>query len=180
MKRAMALDEPELAQLLLRLVPQFQQDQYKLIKGIIPVSLCLTLDILKTIEKTDVQVQRKAEKVAESRNGKGKRKVAFKDDNASKKKKRSSKHCDLCETHSGAKNTHNTVDCKRYEKDGVPKKAFKSKKGNSTGKKFDHQSFKTMEDNFKKVRTEIKKMKKSSHESKKCECDDLSETSNSS
>ena len=33
MNRATALDEPELAQLLLRLVPQFQQDQYKLIRG---------------------------------------------------------------------------------------------------------------------------------------------------
>ena len=106
---------PELAQLLLRLVPQNQQDQYKLIEGIIPVSLCLTIDTLKTIEKMDVQVPRKAKKVAASGNGKGKRKVAFKDDNASKKKKCSSKHCDLCEKHGGAKNTHNTVDCKRYE-----------------------------------------------------------------
>ena len=97
MKRATALDETELAQLLLRLVPQNQQDQYELIKGIIPVSLRLTLNTLETIEKTDIQVPRKAKKVAESGNGKGKkRKVAYKDDNASNKKKRSSKHCDLC------------------------------------------------------------------------------------
>ena len=60
MKRATAPDEPELAQLLLRLVPQNQQDQYKLIKEIIPVSLRLTLDTLETIEKTDVQVSRKS------------------------------------------------------------------------------------------------------------------------
>ena len=46
MKRTTALDEPELAQLLLILVPQNQQDQYKLIKGIIPISLPLTLDRL--------------------------------------------------------------------------------------------------------------------------------------
>ena len=94
------------------------------------------LDTLKTIAKKDIQIPRKAKKVAESRNGKGKkRKVAYKDDNASNKKKRSLKHCDLCEKHSGTKNTHNTVDCKRYKKDGVPKKTFKSKKGNSTFKK---------------------------------------------
>ena len=80
------------------------------------------------IEKMDIQVPRKAKKVAESENGKGKRKVTFKDDNASNKKKYSSKHCDLCEKHGGEKNTHNTVDCKRYKKDGVPKKAFKSKR----------------------------------------------------
>ena len=77
MMRATALDEPELAQLLLRLVPQNQQDQYKLIKGIIPVSLCLTLHTLKTIEKTDIQVPRKAKKVAESGNGKGEKESHF-------------------------------------------------------------------------------------------------------
>ena len=37
-----------------------------------------------------------------------------------------------------------------------------------------------MEDNLKKVRTEIKKMKKSYRKSKKRERDDLSETSNDS
>ena len=69
MKRAEALTEPELAQLLLRLVHQHQQDQYELIKGIIPVNLCLTLDTLMTIEKMDIQVPKKAEKTAESGNG---------------------------------------------------------------------------------------------------------------
>jgi len=48
MKKAMALDEPELTQLLLQLVPQCQQDQYELIKGTIPISLRLTLDTLET------------------------------------------------------------------------------------------------------------------------------------
>ena len=62
MKRTTALDEPELAQLLLRLAPQFQQDQYELVKGIIPVSLRLTLDTLVTLEKTDIHVPKKAEK----------------------------------------------------------------------------------------------------------------------
>ena len=47
MKRAVALDEAELAQLLLRLVHQAQQDQYQLIKGTIPVNLHATLDTLK-------------------------------------------------------------------------------------------------------------------------------------
>jgi hypothetical protein len=37
MKRAGTLDEPKLAQLLLQLVPQAQQDQYLLIKGKIPI-----------------------------------------------------------------------------------------------------------------------------------------------
>ena len=53
-KRAEALDEPELAQLLLRLVPQAQQDQYLLIEGTIPVNLPATLDTLKMIENMDI------------------------------------------------------------------------------------------------------------------------------
>jgi hypothetical protein len=139
------------------------------------------LDTPVTIEKTDVQIPKKAEKAAESGNGKGKRKVTFKDDKASNKKKRSSEHCDLCKKHGGAKNTHNTVDCKRYEKDGVPKMTFKSKKGNSTvNKKFGRQSFKMMEETLKKVRTDLKKIKKGSCKSKKRNRDDSSETSNDS
>ena len=135
MKRAEALTEPELSQLLLRLVPQHQQDQYELIKSIIPVSLCLMLDTLMTIEKMDIQVPKKAKKAAESGNGKRKRKGTLPDEKASTKKRRSSKHCELCKKHGGAKNTHNTVDCKRYEKDGTQKKTFQSKKGNPTVKK---------------------------------------------
>ncbi len=50
MKIATALDEPKLAQLLLRLAPQSQQDQYQLVKWIIPVNLRLTLDTLVTLE----------------------------------------------------------------------------------------------------------------------------------
>ena len=116
----------------------------------------------------------------ESGNGKSKRKVTYNNDNNSNKKKRSSKHCDLCEKHGGAKNTHNTVDCKRYEKDGVPKKTFKSKKGNSTVKKLDHKSFKTMEETLKKaMKTEFKKMKKGAHKSKKHKRNNLSESDSS-
>ena len=81
MKRVEALDEPKLAQLLLRLVPQAQQDQYQLIKGTIPINLRSTLNTLETIEKMDIQVPRKTKKFVEkSGNRKGKRKVSFKED----------------------------------------------------------------------------------------------------
>ena len=77
MKRVVALDEAKLAQLLLRLVPQAQQDQYQLIKGTIPVNLRATLDTLMTIENMDLQVPRKPEKLADKpANGMGKRKVS--------------------------------------------------------------------------------------------------------
>ena len=53
MKKAMDLDEPELDQLLLWLVPQRQQDQYELIKGTILINLCLMLNTLERINKMD-------------------------------------------------------------------------------------------------------------------------------
>ena len=81
MKQAVALDEAELAQLILQLIPQSQQYQYQLIKGTISVNLRATLDTLVMIENMDVQVLRKPEKLADKpANGKGRRKVAFKED----------------------------------------------------------------------------------------------------
>ena len=82
-----------------------------------------------TIEKMVIQVPKKAEKAAESGNGKRKRTGTLPDEKASTKKSRSSKHCELCKKHGGAKNTHNTVYCKRYKLDGPQKKSFQSKKG---------------------------------------------------
>jgi len=83
MKRAEALVEPELAQLLLRFLSQSQQDQYQLTKGMIPVYLRATLNTLETIEKMDIQAPRKPMKSVDkpaNGNGNGKRKVNFKDD----------------------------------------------------------------------------------------------------
>jgi len=123
-----------------------------------------------TIEKTDIQVPKKAEKIKASKQGNGnrKRKGALQGDQTANKKSRSSKHCELCEKHGGAKNTYNTVDCKRYEKDGTQKKTFKSKKGNPTvNKTTDRWSYKTMICDLKKMRTDLKEMKKGSRKSKR-------------
>ena len=180
MKIATALDEPELAQLLLRLAPQSQQDQYELVKGIIPVNLRLTLDTLVTLEKTDIHVPKKGEaKASEQGNGNRKRKGAPKGDQTTNKKGRSSKHCELCEKHGGAKNTHNTVDCKRYEKDGTQKKAFQSKKG-TPNKTADRKSYKTLQRELKETKSALKKIKKPSHKSKKRDRDDSSDDTNRS
>jgi hypothetical protein len=181
MKRAEALDEPELAQLLLQLVPQAQQDQYLLIKGTIPVNLCATLDTLKTIEKLDIQVPSKTEKSMESGNRNGKRKCSPKNDGLPRNRKNSSKYCALCAKHGGSKTTHNNGDCKKYEKHGIFKKTFKSQKGKSSvNKRINHQSVKTLEEDLKKVRTKLKIIKKGYCKSKKHKRDDLSESSNSS
>ena len=92
MKKAEALDEPELTQLLLQLVPQSQQYQYQLIKGTIPVNLRATLNTLKTIENMNIQVPRKPKKLVDkSANGNRKRKATFKDDSLPQMRKHGSK-----------------------------------------------------------------------------------------
>jgi hypothetical protein len=179
MKIATALDEPELAQLLLRLAPQSQQDQFDLVKGIIPVNLRLTLDTLVTLEKTDPHVPKKAEAKAAEGDGNRKRKGTTQGDQTTKKKSRSSKHCELCKKHGGAKNTHNTVDCKRYEKDGTQKKAFQPRKG-TPNKTTDCKSYNTVKHELKEAKSELKKIKKTSHKSKKRDRDDSSDNTNSS
>ena len=59
LKRVEAQDEPKLAQLLLQLVPQAHQDQYSLIKGLIPLNVHSLLDTLETINNMDTHVPRK-------------------------------------------------------------------------------------------------------------------------
>ena len=44
-----------------------------------------------------------------------------------KKSHKDAKHCALCKKHGGAQNTHNTGDCKKFNLDGTPKKAFAGK-----------------------------------------------------
>ena len=52
--------------------------------------------------------------------------------------------------------THNTGDCRKYEKDRIFKKRFKPPTGKSAKTKFDHRSFKTMLDDLKKVKSKLK------------------------
>ena len=125
MKGAESSDEPELSQILLWLVHQAQQDQYLLIKGTIPVNLRATLDTLETNEKMDIRVPRKAKKLVESGNRNRKRKGSPSNNGLMRKnRKNSSKYCALCAKHDGAKTTHNTGDCKKYDKDWIFKKTF--------------------------------------------------------
>jgi len=44
------------------------------------------------------------------------------------KKARTEKHCDLCKKHGGTHTTHNTRDCRRFEKDGTEKTDFHAAK----------------------------------------------------
>ncbi len=63
------------------------------------------------------------------------------------------KHCNLCKKHGGTYTTHNTHDCRRFEKDGKEKSNFRAtKKG---GKKINPANH-----NFVQLTKKIKKLEK--------------------
>ena len=87
MKRVEALDEPEIAQLLLQPVPQPHQDQYNLTKEIILHNLHSLLKTLETIKNmTKIHAPRKSEKSGDCSTDK-KQKGSFKGDGNPNKKK---------------------------------------------------------------------------------------------
>ena len=70
------------------------------------------------------------------------------------------KHCKLCKKHGGAHTTHNTRDCRRYEKDGTDKSRFRAaKKG---GKKTYpvNQNFAQLTKKIDKLEKALKKCRK--------------------
>ena len=56
--------------------------------------------------------------------GSSKKKMAAFSDQIPMKRRMDAKHGVLCKQHGGAHNTHNTMECRQYEKDGIPRKAF--------------------------------------------------------
>jgi hypothetical protein len=63
------------------------------------------------------------------------------------------KHCDLCKKHGGAFTTHNTRECRRFEKDGKEKSNF------HTAKKGGKKNY-SVNRNFAQLTEKIKKLKK--------------------
>jgi hypothetical protein len=63
------------------------------------------------------------------------------------------KHCDLCKKHGGVYTTHNTCECRGFEKDGKEKPDFcAAKKGGKKNSPVNH--------NFVQLTKKIKKLKK--------------------
>ena len=83
------------------------------------------------------------------------------------KKKCTEKHCILCKDKGGKHDTHNTNECKKWEKDGSLK-ALWVKKGKSTDKKkLEGRLFAQLMERFSKLEKSIKKGKKSASRKKK-------------
>ena len=98
----------------------------------------------------------------------GKRSVSFRDERVPKKAC-TENFSDMCKKHGGAHATHNTGDCKKYEKDGNLKAGFQPKKAKSNR----NENFaQVMKDSFAKVTKAFKKeLKKTSQKKKNCKRD---------
>ena len=96
-------------------------------------------------------------------------------------KKKPDKKCALCEKHGGKHTTHNTGDCRKYEKDGTPKAGFKkTSKSDSNFAKKDCLSYQAFSERLDKIDTKLKKIGKKERKTKKRERDYSSDSSNDS
>ena len=59
--------------------------------------------------------------------GSSKKKIVAFSNQIPKKRRMDAKHCVLCKQHGGMHNTHNTMECHKYEKDRTPKKPLQGK-----------------------------------------------------
>jgi hypothetical protein len=75
------------------------------------------------------------------------------------------KHCNLCKKHGGAHTTHNTCDCRRFEKDGKEKSNFHAAKKDGYKSNPINQNFAQLTDKIKKLE---KALNKSGKKGQKC------------
>jgi hypothetical protein len=67
------------------------------------------------------------------------------------------KHCNLCKKHKGAHTTHNTSECRKFEKDGKEKSSFcATKKGGYNWNPI-NQNFAQLTDKIEKLEKVLKK-----------------------
>jgi hypothetical protein len=129
--------EADLASIILSSVPIAWQNQYSLTHSTVPEAPRTLLPDLENIERVmlekyneKLKAQVKATTAREG--GKGKPKKGSSEKGSTlrvPKKVRAEKFCQLCKTHGGPHQTHNTRDCRRYDKEGKPL-------GNPAGKSF--------------------------------------------
>ena len=123
-----------LALILLAAVPITWQNQYNLMHATVLDSPCQLLADLENIEcvmmERKNERQRSKEKAVVAAPGKRKPKRGSSGGGLSirvPKKARTEKFCQLCKTHGGAHQTHNTSKCCHYDKDGKPLGATRGK-----------------------------------------------------
>jgi len=143
------LNEPALAQLVLRLAPLQWQSAYEVLRNGLPQNLEDILQFLETQERHEKSII--PAKPKDSYNKKDKKRSS--PDHGDKSRKKAKKHCDLCEKNKGPANTHNTSECRRYNPDG----SSKYQKGKFNNDKKTHHNFSQQ---LTEAQKEIKDLKK--------------------
>lgn len=123
--------ESELAQIVLDAVPATWRTQYRITHKTVPTDMHSLLTDLEKVERyveaTRVQEQKTQKKTEKGNNGTpsgkkpsqaGTKRNASGEEPIPRKKAKVTKMCQLCQKHGGAATTHNTKECRRYDKDG--------------------------------------------------------------
>jgi hypothetical protein len=149
-------NKAELGAHVLRMCPIQWQDQYNLNKkGMMPMDMRSLLISLEAIECVCTFKKGKSESSEKSshKSKKGKKCPGTKATIRLPKKVCFEKHCNLCKKHGGVFTTHNTRECRRFEKDGKEKSNFCiAKKGGKKNYPINH--------NFAQLTEKIKKLEK--------------------
>jgi hypothetical protein len=152
----------DLSSHVLQMCPYAWQDQYNLHKKDgAPVDMRLLLQSLEAIER--VCGREGSNKSNSSRNEKpshsekkGMKQPGTKSPRVPKKV-RNKKHCNLCKKHGGAYTTHNTRNCRCFEKDGTEKSNFRATKKGGKKPNPTKQSFTQLSKKLDKLEKVLKK-----------------------
>eukprot|EP00804_Cyclotella_cryptica_P028657 CCRYP_008179-RA/>CCRYP_008179-RA protein AED:0.33 eAED:0.34 QI:0/-1/0/1/-1/1/1/0/171 len=120
--------DAELACHILRMCPLKWQDQYHLLEKCYPEGVKPLLLILERIEVAHpVDERQSSSKPAKAQGAEQPSKkfalgarIPKKPKQARTEYTRVDKNCELCKKHGGGHTTHNTAECRRYNKDGTP------------------------------------------------------------
>jgi len=154
--------EADLASHVLRMCPYTWQDQYNLHeKGGAPTGIRSLLQSLKAIEcicgqEGSSQSNPSCDEIASHSEKKGMKRPGTESLRVPKKV-HTEKHCDMCKKHGGAHTTHNTRDCRRFEKDGMEKSDFRATKKGGKNPNPAKQSFAQLSDKLDKLEKVLKK-----------------------
>ena len=134
-----AFNQCELAGIILNCFPRRYEDQYYLNSGTVPSDLTLLRNKLIQIERVVDSSSKRAVTTSSNSGVKNekatsstKRAAAQSNPQDTKKQRQNGgnttkKYCQLCAEHGGAERTHNTKDCRKYDKEGNLNKSFRSK-----------------------------------------------------
>ncbi len=131
-------------------------------KGMTPMDMRLLLTLLEAIErvctyeKGELDTFKKSDK-SYNKGEKGKKQPGNNSTVRVPKKVCFEKHCNLCKKHGGAHTTHNTSECRRFEKDGKETSSFRAAKRGRYNRNPVNQNFAQLTDKIKKLKKALKK-----------------------